>query len=335
LNIPENYKLYTNFPVSNLALASGSGYEMFRMFQHAHAINPLKTVIIGLDESFGNSTYTNFDEDRFIVDKFGYSNMKRYPQYIRDVYNSVLSIDAIRASVSTIKKQANYGVKNYSLEDMKTRIYNAGGHHQLFVNLENSYMANLKKINSCKVDSELPNSDSISNSLSKLKYFKTMIETAYRDDIQFKIFFSPVHARFQEIYCIKDSGQSFENFKFSVVTIVEFLAKKYNKKPFLVMDFSGYNSVTTEILPSLGDKTTLMNYYWEGSHYTATTATKMLDKLLGDENNISNDDFGVVLHKSNLIAHFERQRKLRLKYQNTHKFDIEEIHKRAVIITSK
>ena len=52
----------------NLALANGSGYEMYRMFQHANAIHPLKTVIIGIDEGFGGGIYENFVEERLKVD---------------------------------------------------------------------------------------------------------------------------------------------------------------------------------------------------------------------------------------------------------------------------
>lgn len=326
LNIPIEHESYTNFPVYNLALHSGSGYEMYRMFQQAHATKPLKTVIMGLDEGFSDATYSNFNEDRFLVDKEGNLNIKRFFQYWRDVYNSLLSIDAIRASISTIKKQSRLSATNYKQLERKSRIYNAGGHHQMFVGLETQFLENITDINKCSIDSPLPNDYLIKDNIIRLHYFREMLETVYQDDIDLKIFFSPVHARMQEIYCIDDAAQSLEKFKYSIVSLVESVAKKHNKKPLLVLDFSVYSTITTEALPDLGDRNTIMEWYWEGSHYSTATAKIMLKKMLDGNQNLKFKDFGIRLNKSNIIEHFIKQRKLRKKYQNTHIKDIDEIH---------
>ncbi len=330
LNMPSKHPSFINLPVYNLSLASGSGYEMFRMFQHAHAIRSLKTAIIGLDERFTNGTYTNFNENRFFVDKEGNSNIKRYFQYWYDIYNSVLSIDAIRASLSTIKKQRYYSQKNLAVIDMKKRVSSAGGHHQMFAANENKYFGKLTAIKQCGINSLMPTEQNTKTTIEKLYYFQKILEIAYRDEIELKVFFSPIHARLQEVNCVKDSGQGVEQFKYSVVSLVESLAQKFKKKPFLVVDFAGYNAITTEPVPALGDKDTLMTWYWEGSHYTRATAVMMLNKLAGLPTEPRLDDFGVKLEKNTIIAHFKKQRERRIKYQKSHSVDIKEIHNRAL-----
>ncbi|VAX01124.1 hypothetical protein MNBD_GAMMA22-2554 [hydrothermal vent metagenome] len=328
LNMPVQHSSFINLPVYNLSLASGSGYEMYRMFQQAHVTRPLKTVIIGLDEKFTNGIYTNFNENRFDVDRDGNANIKRYMQYWYDVYNSILSIDAIKASLSTIKKQSYYSQKNLAVIDMKNRVSKAGGHHQMFGANENKYLGKLSTIQQCHIDAPMPTDKSIIEVTNNLKYLKKMLETAYHDSIEFKIFFSPIHARLQTVNCVKDAGQSIEQFKYAVVTLVESLATTFQKKPFIVMDFSGYNTITTEAVPPIGDKTTLMKWYWEGSHYTSATAELMLDKLAGLDK-LGFDDFGVKLEKNTIVAHFQKQRQLQLKYQKNHPRDINEIQQRA------
>ncbi len=332
LNMPSVHPSLVNEPIYNLSLASGSGYEMFRMFQHAHANRPLKTVVIGLDESFKNSTYTNFNDDRFLVTKDGDSNIKRFVQYWRDVYNSLLSVDVIRASISTIKKQSDYPINTNSPLTMTNRVFNAGGHRHMFNANENQYLEKLKMIKQCSVNTPLPNELSIKSSLAELKYFKIMLETAYRDNIQLYLFFSPIHARLQEVNCILDSGTGIEAYKYSVVHLVESVAKKYKKKPFIVLDFGGYNRITTEPVPKLDDKKTLMHWYWEGSHYTSATASLMLDKLFENQSTdgTKSDNFGFKLRPNNIIEHLKRQRQLREQYQNQYKDDISEIRQRAI-----
>ncbi len=330
LNMPSVHQSFINTPIYNLSLASGSGYEMFRMFQHAQANSPLKTVVVGLDESFKNSTYTNFNDDRFLVTKDGDANIKRFVQYWRDIYNSLLSIDAIRASVSTIKKQSNFPIDKDSPLTMAHRVFNAGGHHHMFSANENQYLEKLNTINSCGLNNALPNELSIKSDLDGLKYFKTMLEIAYRDNIQLYLFFSPIHARLQEVNCILDAGTGIEAYKYSVVYLVESLAKKYKKNPFIILDFGGYNRITTEPVPKLNDKKTLMQWYWEGSHYTNTTASLMLDKLFKTKNDIDKDNFGFQLRSNNIIEYFKRQRVLGEQYRSQHKDDIVEIRQRAI-----
>jgi hypothetical protein len=129
-----------------------------------------------------------------------------------------------------------------------------------------------------------------------------MIETAYADDVDFNIFFSPVHARYYEVLCLGGSWGVIEDMKRNVVVMVEEVASKYGKQPFPVWDFSGYNSITTEPVPATGDKETLMRGYWEGSHYTEAVSRLILQRMFGDDGAVP-DDFGVLLDSGNIDKH--------------------------------
>jgi hypothetical protein len=92
--------------------------------------------------------------------------------------------------------------------------------------------------------------------------------------------------------------------KRNVVAMVEEAASKYGKQPFAVWDFSGYNSITTEPVPVLGDRETLMKGYWEGSHYTETVGRLILERMFGD-NSVVPEDFGTAINSNNIDRHLK------------------------------
>jgi hypothetical protein len=306
----------------NLALANGSGYEMYRMFQHANAVHPLSKVIIGIGEGFGGGAFTNFVEDRLRVDAENQAtNSWRIIAY-RDVFTSLFSADALRSSIRTLRKQPELDLEEYLIYDKRRRISNAGGHHQMFQELEHQYIA-ASGISGIK-DCEYRQPEPAAVQAAKSPYFEKMMQLAYQQDIQFYIFFSPMHARLYEIHCMTGGMRGIENTKRAIVKTVKVVAERLGKMPYPVWDFTGYNSITTETLPALGDTTTLMNWYWEGSHYTREAATLILDKMLGKGENTP-DDFGVRINASNIEQQLRAIHEQRKQYHATHRADVKEL----------
>ena len=132
-----------------------------------------------------------------------------------------------------------------------------------------------------------------------------MLEIAYADDVDFNIFFSPVHARYYETLCLGGFWDVIEDTKRAVVAMVEETARQFGKPPFPVWDFSGYNSITTEPVPVPGDEETLMQGYWEDSHYTVAVGRLMLERMFGDKSAVP-DDFGIALNTENIDRQLQR-----------------------------
>jgi hypothetical protein len=76
------------------------------------------------------------------------------------------------------------------------------------------------------------------------------------------IFINPIHARQQEIIHHEKQWLTFEQWKRELLSIVE---KANNHHPLVepvqLWDFNGYNTVTMEAVPKVGDTRTAMNWY--------------------------------------------------------------------------
>ena len=322
LALPDDYLVPVNMRGFNLALASSSIYEQLRMFQHAHAINKQKRVVIGIDESLSISVQQNFSEDRIAVTVDGDKNSGWSYVVMQDVLNRLFSLDALRASYKTVKNQPKESIEHLLKQDKIKRVYGAGGHKQMFLTMEASVLKNFPGAggSSCYKSGQMHGED---NGVA-MSYFKAMLELAYSDDVEFYIFFSPVHARIYETWCVGGLWGVIENTKREIVTMVEQIAELYGKQPFPIWDFSGYNIITTEPVPEFGDRQTLMYGYWEGSHYTHAVARLILERMF-EEKTVLPADFGVMITSDNIEQHLQKIHQQHLKYLQNNPDDIEEI----------
>ena len=320
--IPADYLVPDRMNGFNLALASGSTYEQMRMFQHAHEVNRLKRVVIGVDERLQSDVQQDFVEGRLAVTHDGEARGGFSTDIVQDIVAGLLSSDALQASLKTIKKQPQAGIEEYLRQDKVERVFNAGGHRQMFWNMEASI---LDLFNAADSDSCYQQGDREEYDDTKARYyFQAMLERAYTDNVDFYVFFSPVHARIYETWCLGGMWDQIENTKRGVVAMVEEAAKRFGKKPFPVWDFTGYNSVTTEPVPEKGDRKSLMRGYWEGSHYSRVTAGFVLERMFGGDAAVP-DDFGVLLTGENIDEHLRNIYQQHLSYAADNPDVIEEI----------
>ena len=294
----------------NLSLTSGSTYELYRMLQHAQQVNPLKRVVLALDELVTGDKQPGFVEDRLAVAYDGSVTPGRFSQKWRDLFSALLSHDALKASLRTIRKQKqspDSANKDYKAD----RVRNAGGHRQMFRTMEASMFSDYEgSENQCQQTQW----SSESMKLKELVYFEKIVEFSYINDIDLYIYFSPSHARLYEVKCMTGEFPAMAETKRQVVKIVAELAESYMKRPYTVWDFSGYNEVTTEEVPVSGDHS-LMRWYWEGSHYTEATAALIFEKIFslgGGSSEVI--DFGAQISVQNIEQHLGKIQDDRLAY---------------------
>ncbi len=156
------------------------------------------------------------------------------------------------------------------------------------------------------------------------EYFQKILDLAYQNNIDLYIYYTPVHARYYEAFCIIGDWPKIENTKRAVVLAVEDTAKKYGRQPFHVWDFTGYNSITTESLPEYGDKETLMRWYWESMHATRETNGLVLERMLGTGKNVP-EDFGTLMTSDNIEQHLNNIHAERKRYAIANPADVEEV----------
>ena len=122
-----------------------------------------------------------------------------------------------------------------------------------------------------------------------------------------------------------------------MVEINEEEAANVGLKPFALWDFSGYNSITKEALPSLADKQTRMLWHWDSSHYKKETGDLVLDRVFGlqQPGRSVPQDFGVMLSSPNIEAHLAAIRDARAEYRRMRPDDVREIEELAREIRTK
>ncbi|WP_431065184.1 hypothetical protein [Methylotuvimicrobium sp.] len=301
----------------NLALSSANIYEILRYIQHAHAVNPLKQVVIGLDFFMFNINKLNepdFDETRIAPNNRGWH---------KDIVNSFLSIDGLSASVSTLTKQNATPVSHYMPNGFKddshhwNAIQKKGGHRKATINNE-SYT--LKALDGFVFFTTHNNN----RKSPTYEHFKQILVFCKTNHIDLRLFISPEHARKLILMHTIGLWGVYEDWKLTMTQLIESNTPSYS-----LWDFSGFNQITTETFPVLGDKKTEMRWYWESSHYKKETGDIILSKLLNKDETVKNKypNFGILLSPQTIESKFELDREQLEAYIERNPKIIEEIKK--------
>lgn len=129
----------------------------------------------------------------------------------------------------------------------------------------------------------------------------------------FRFYIQPIHA-LDELYHIK-SWQHMENWKRDLVRVMD--GHKKSGYDIRLMDFSGFNAITSEEIPQATGKPTMLNY-WEASHYRSEVGKKVLNQLFSTTLQPVESAFGVDLNGTTIEAYLNNLRQRRDTYCQTH-----------------
>lgn len=303
----------------NLAISGSSIYEALRYFEHAHALQPLQQVVLGLGlRQFKHQDQINptFKEERLAVSANGVpQNQSLLPTDLE----IVASLDSVVASIETLWKQ------NETPYYLPHGEYNPQRLIEDMTEYRTDFLSNEKGyINSDYKDFTLTNNKGKG---STLRHYRKLLATAYQDNIDLKIFIYPCHARQWEALSVAGLWNEWEQWKRQLVALNELIAAEQGKTPFVLWDFSGYNHYTTEVVPPLDDTKTQMQWYWESSHYKKELGDLVLDRIFNysDPQRTIEKGFGVQLTSSNIEFHLQQIRQDRQQWRESHPEDVAEI----------
>jgi hypothetical protein len=304
--------------VYNLAHHGTNMYETLRYFQHAHALQPQKRVVLGLDflmfNAFDQKGKQGFDESSFIT------TANEGINYLFSSYQKFIMLGSIDTLNDSIKILFNQPINKSHSQELETnhnaeRVQRLGGLRKLFRKVEKKHMNKTWYKHPYNYQFIDPNTG-----LSTFDYLRRLLDTAYRDNIDLRMLVSPSHARLWEALHAVSLWSKFEQWKRELVSINEQQAKKYGKQPFPLWDFSGYNRYTTE------NVTTKMKWYWESSHYKEELGNIVLDSVF--ERKIA-DDFGLLINTTNIDKHLAEIRIKQQQYRRSNPIDAAEVLKLA------
>jgi hypothetical protein len=301
-------------PVYNLALRGGHMYETYRYFQYANAIKPLKQVVLSVDFFAFNGNVeepTEFSEKRL-------SSTGNYGLLNNDQLNALFSIDGLISSIKTVVYQQNEKKIIY-LEDGQRRNEFTPDPVRTRFNQDFRMYLTMRGYYSIRRGDEFSFVNNGSNT-STFDYYREILKASYSDDIDLKIITSPCHVTQWETLAIANLWDKWEEWKRELVTINEQESKNAGKTAFPLFDFSRYNDVTTEAIPTLGEKETEMVWYWDPSHYKKELGDLVLNQVFGlpTQRTVVPDNFGLLLTTNNIERDLEKIRQDRKSYEVNH-----------------
>jgi hypothetical protein len=301
----------------NMSAPSLNIYEMLRFFQHANAIEPQNRVILGIDyRSFTRDvTEQGFTDSRLTVTPDGKENSRYLFSVLSEVVSSLLSIDAVVASLTTVRQQGWNAQKLYN-DGRWDRVNEQFNHRTGFgINMGITFKRMDAYIREEKTD------------LVGFDYYREILKIAHRDEIDLRLFVSPSHAWHWEAFRLKGLWSQFVALKRQLITINEQEAAFANKAPFPIWDFSGYNSITIENVPKATDEKQKMTWFWDPIHYKKSLGDLILNRVLGVPSAVSQtpDDLGILISSGNIEEHLNNINYSQQQYATQHKADIKEI----------
>ncbi|NEN88840.1 MAG: hypothetical protein F6K48_07865 [Okeania sp. SIO3H1] len=294
----------------NAGLIATNMYEIHKVFELALQNKNLKTIIISLDFlAFSNHRKLNldFNTSRFATKYFLLLNVHR----LISLQNFGYSWQTIIYNFNSISLKKFYTKQGF--RQVKDEYI---PHRELFIELSNWF---------------LDQPSLFSYSQERLILFKEILEKCHQNNIELYIFTSPVHARHLEVMRMLEKYTIFEQWKRDLVNTIQQVNQQYpNKAPFLLFDFTGYNSITTETIPAK-DSQEQMKWYTESSHYKKELGNLVLDIVLNYPSRNDNipDDFGILINNNNIESHLANIRSQQRKYHENLSHELIEIEELA------
>lgn len=278
LGLDPKHPALANQSAYNLGLVGPNMYEVRRYFEHALTNQPeVKTVVLGIDFFMFNEYLKNspdFDENRL--------NQKYIP--FKDAVNVSFSTSALSASKNTIKSSVKSEAHYLYQQNGKRYVHN----NKPKDNLLNVFKDSIKGFFETEgFYKEYKLSQDYLNDLKKI------VETCRERNIELKIFISPEHATQLEAVKVAGLWTELENWQREVVKIAP------------VWDFTGYNSITTELISNT------MQNYWDSSHYRKEVGDLILNRLFQVQTTEVPDNFGILITPETIETHLQNKRAMR------------------------
>ncbi|NNL86587.1 MAG: hypothetical protein HKP27_13090 [Myxococcales bacterium] len=291
---------------------NGAGVEdLHRAFRFAQGLEAQRIAVIGIDFFMFGTDGQAGPRERERLRWFS-EHPGCWPDPA-DRFPTLLSRDAVRASLRTVRRQRALHRESYMRPDGTwgagelLHDISRGRQRRIFRSTEASMLPFYRNL----ADGERVEAG--------LRVLQSLLEETRDARVQAHVFISPFHARIGELMDRAGRWEAFEAWKRRVVEVAE----AAGAPP--VWDFSGYNSVTTEPVPTEGDAAQAMRWYWDSSHYAPSVGDLILDRVLDADTGARVAGFGVRLTGENIEDHLERIRSERARYRRERAEDLTDI----------
>ena len=332
VGLDPSHPAWTGCRAYNLAHNGGTLYEALRYLQHAAALERPREIVLALDFLMFNVyrplQQPGYIEERLLTAPDGSPNPVWRRTYAVDLFSSLLSWHAVQASWRTVFPEylrrpggPEDGYWEYTRLDagfVSRRGQRAAFHsNELAFLTEHWFPPPRRRFVTTDPD----------RGRDTYEYLRAILRIAHREGAGLRMLISPAHARQWEALDQAGLWPQFEDWKRTLVRINVEEARRAGHAPYPLWDFSGFNSYTTEEVPPAGDRATMMQWYWESSHYRKELGDRVLDRVLGFRaaGREVAGDFGIEINERNIEEWLVAVRAARERWRRVHPQDVAEL----------
>lgn len=298
--LPTQIDLFKNKRVFNLALSGGTQGDAIKILYHTSDFHRPEIVVWGVEYGwlFADSN-GNTDLDKSILSPNPLYPLWRFLINTKRCISKDMAIDTFKILTRTSEQDCPSILSTYGQEPEKCVERNMevdGGTAKAF----EKTMKNVSK-------SVVPDFNIVMGQLDEVT------EEFCNYGTKLRFFIQPNHA-LSELHYLSQ-WENRENWQRALVKLID--KRKAQGCNIRLIDFSGFNNITTEEIPQQTGRET-MQYYWEQSHYRSEVGRMILAKLFSVDIQAEPSEFGVELNGGVIEQHLENMRSSRDRYLKSH-----------------
>lgn len=292
-------KQFQDRPVYNAALIGTSMREILSLGEFVVRNQTPQTIVLGLD-------FLTFNAQRDTADDFMDSVLNEN-QSVASIIKYALSMNTLIGSWITVDWNTTGVAKRCFYNGHNDRRRVRVDHRIAFDEIQTTYMRNPSLYKNFQLSQE------------HLDSFARLAQLLVDENIDLKIFISPMHAVHMELLDEAGLIPLFHTWKKTVTEIVANInALSDEQEPLMLWDFSGYNSINTETVPTEGSGQQ-MRWYRDSAHYRVATGDLVLQTLFQTNTTATSrpEDFGVILTPTTIDEVLVRDQQRAIAYRRT------------------
>jgi hypothetical protein len=287
IGLPTDSKVFKGKRVFNLALSGASLGDAISMLNHTSFFHRPEIVVWGLDygwqfrEKAGNTDFTR----TLVAHESSYPIRRTFLNVKRSI-SMAMTVDTMKILLGVSEQScqsllASYGQK--TSQCLEPIMRNEGGTAKAFEEI-------LKRRGPEANPSDVA---------ATLHLFDRVTHDYCRNGTMFRFYMHPIHS-LAELSYWATRWEDLDNWKRALVQIID--TRRQEGCDIRLLDFSGFNSITTEDIPQITGKENMQNY-WEHSHYRSEVGEKILELLILPDQQNEADAFGVELNGETIEQH--------------------------------
>ena len=302
IGLPTDLRLFADKRVFNLAISGASFGDAVNMLHHTSVFHRPEIVVWGLD--YGDQFKVESGNTDFIPALVAkgpsypiwrtFLNIKRSASM--DMTGESLKVLSGLSDQKCPSLLATYGLK--SSQCVEEIMRKEGGAAKAFGKV-------------MQKNRPLPDPPDVQAAIQLLD---RVTDDYCRKGTVFRFYLQPVHALAELSYWAQ-KREALDNWKRSLVTVID--ERRQQGCDIRLVDFSGFNRITTEDIPQSTGKENML-YYWEHSHYRCEVGQIILEQLFHKDRLEVTGDFGVELTGETIEQHLSDFRKKRSEYITNH-----------------